>query len=178
MRIGGLDISLTGTGVAVWTDEGGPARFETVARFGRKGKKGEGWHQRGDRIDALAQEVHGALQFLDLDFVLAESPAYSTAGGSTWDRAGAFWQIIGPITSARIPFVTATPQQLKMFATGKGTAEKGEVMAAMLRRFPEAAITDDNTSDAVVLAAMGAARHGLLEVPKYAQDVLVKVFGG
>jgi len=55
------------------------------------------------------------------------------------------------------PLIVA-PSQLKLFATGRGGADKTEVMNAVNQQWG-VALTDDNEADAVVLAQIARAVH-------------------
>lgn len=54
-----------------------------------------------------------------------------------------------------IPFVTATPQQLKRFATNNGSAGKEKVMRWVEKKWGLDVAGNDNLSDAAVLAKIG-----------------------
>jgi len=172
MRVVGLDISLTNTGVAIWQD----GVFAQSRKFGRKGKNDETIPQRRKRILTLADQVMEMTkpEFVALAFV--EQPAYSQAGGSTWDRAGIWWEIIGGLVDKGVPIVQVAPNTLKLFATGGGGASKAEMITAALRRHPEANVIDDNTADATHLAALyEAAIHNPGAYPKYAVETAQRI---
>ena len=54
------------------------------------------------------------------------------------------------------PVAEVAPALLKKYATGKGNAAKDEVLASVVRRYPQVDISGNDISDALVLAAMGA----------------------
>lgn len=147
----GLDLSLTGTGVAI-IDE-----HETVTRIVRsKGEKGATLADRSRRLDMLARRITYLVPIGAL--VVVEQPAYSQTGGSHHDRSGLWWLIVHELSNAGWDVAEVTPGGLKKYATGKGNAPKDAVLAAVVKRYPDIDITDNNVADAVVLAAMGA-RH-------------------
>jgi crossover junction endodeoxyribonuclease RuvC len=95
------------------------------------------------------------------DIVVIESPAYGSVTGHMHDRSGLWWLVCARLTANGIPVVEVTPQQLKMYALGKGGGAgtgKDAVLASVIRRYPTVDITSNDTADALVLAAMGA-RH-------------------
>lgn len=167
MRVAGLDISLTNTGVAIWQD----GVFGQSRKFGRKGKTDETIPQRRKRITHLADEVEEMVKPHFLGLALVEQPAYSQAGGSTWDRAGLWWEVIGRLTDVGVPIIQVAPNSLKLFATGGGGASKTEMIAAALRRHPTANVIDDNTADATHLVALYEASVAPELYPQYAVDV-------
>lgn len=159
MRIVGLDMSLTGTGVAVLerdelTGETMPPRTLTLKS---KGKAGDDLLTRGYRVDLLRQDVALAARYAT--FVIIEQPAFSQTGGSHHDRSGLWWLVVRDIQRLGIPVVEVAPTTLKKYVTGKGNASKMEVMAKMIRLMPQVEIANDNEADALALALMGARRY-------------------
>ncbi|SFN66904.1 hypothetical protein [Mycetocola miduiensis] len=144
----GLDLSLTGTGVAVIGEDG--IRTSLVTS---KGKADASLQQRSARLIDLCQQIadlipEGAL-------VVIEQPAYSQTGGSHHDRSGLWWLIVAYLHGIH-HVVEVAPGTVKKFATGKGNAGKDEMLAAAIKRYPGADVVNNNVADAVHLAAMGA----------------------
>ena len=163
-RIVGLDLSLTGTGVArIDTRDDWPLQVE-VTKVGskaparRKGDPPPSLGARSKRLRGLAGAIvnkcHGA------DLVVVEGPAYSKSDAGTWDRAGLWWLVIGRLTGAGLNVVEADPTTIKTYALGKGAGagtDKDAVLAAVIRRYlPVVEVPGNNEGDALVLAAMGA----------------------
>ena len=92
--------------------------------------------------------------------MVVEQPAYSQTGGSHHDRSGLWWLIVATLREWGFDVVEVTPGGVKKYATGKGNASKDQVLAAVVKRYPQADITDNNIADAWVLAAMGARALG------------------
>jgi crossover junction endodeoxyribonuclease RuvC len=144
----GLDLSLTGTGLAL-VDEGGIH----TSLIKSAGKKGDSLAKRAARLATLAAEIQAFIP--EGAHVVIEQPAYASGTGSMHDRSGLWWLIVGWLH----PFHNVTevaPGTLKKFATGKGTADKDEMLAAAIRRYPSAGAVNNNVADALHLAAMGA----------------------
>ncbi|MUL39602.1 hypothetical protein FZ103_00135 [Streptomonospora sp. PA3] len=167
-RVIGLDVSLTGTGIASslgWC--------ETV---GQAGLTGLPLAQRDLAIVHLARiilETTGAP-----DLAVIEAPAYSRSGGGSHERSGLWWRIVRHLLAQGVPVAEVTPNQRCLYATGKGSATKGAVVDAVARRWPQYATGgNDNACDAVVLAAMGADRlgHPTARVPVAHHAALDKV---
>ncbi|MCI2958205.1 hypothetical protein MN032_10900 [Agromyces atrinae] len=150
----GLDLSLTATGYASIRPQA-PTRVQTIKS---KGAKDATLAQRAERLHALSAEILGSS--LAADIVVIEQPAYNQTGGSHHDRSGLWWLV----TDALVPIVErvieVTPPTLKKYATGKGNASKDEVLAAVIRRYPDIEVTNNNEADALVLAAVGARLAG------------------
>lgn len=162
MRVAGVDLSLRSTGVAVadrpgddpWTD---PWKVDVnvVAPKTIRGLQRLRW------VTAeILELVHHA------DVVVIEGPAYNATPGQQGhhERAGLWWRVVDHLDALGHHVLVASPATLKMYATGKGKASKALVSAEVARRFPMvdvAQLATDDASDAVVLAALGAAHLGI-----------------
>lgn len=171
----GIDFSLTATGVCAITD--GDAECIKITS-----KKEEHWHEFPARVANIALEIEKWVGDQDPTVIL-ESPAFA-AKSSSLDRMFGGWWLLVDILATAIGYdapLLVTPTQLKRFAVGKGNAGKEEVMAAMIRRYPDVNITDNNTADATALAAIGAAAYGEpfnRELTKAQQEVVEAVRHG
>jgi crossover junction endodeoxyribonuclease RuvC len=159
VRVVGLDLSLTGSGVASLYDT--PSRAATCARIEEHGSKATtaDLEARGARLRAVATPVIGACSGADL--VVVEDLYMGSGTGGQLDRAGLFWIVVNSLTARSTPVALVTNNHLKMYALGKGGGkgtDKDYVLAAVVRRYPAVDVTSNNTADALVLAAMGA-RH-------------------
>lgn len=147
----GLDLSLTSTGVVIV--DGGVAVTRLVRSSGAKSAT---LTQRAVRIDRLASSIVAGVPFGAL--VVVEQPAYGQTTGSHHDRSGLWWLVTRALILGGWTVVEVTPGGLKKYATGKGNASKDTVLAAVVKRYLDIDVTDNNIADALVLAAMGA-RH-------------------
>lgn len=160
----GIDLSLTGTGVAVLE----PERVPRLTVIGSK-PIGPSVAERWSRLD---QQSDRLFEFIDpgcLDdghplpgvgeqgLVVVEQPAYSQTQGSQHDRAGLWWLVVGTLLDAGWRLCEVSPTALKKYATGKGSASKAEMMARTAQEWPGTTFESDNDSDALWLAAMGRA---------------------
>lgn len=143
----GLDLSLTGTGVA--TADGDSLIAQTVAS---KGSKDDSLSKRAHRLRSLHQRIVDNVP--DGAYVAIETPAYNQTGGKHHDRSGLWWLVVDDLHRRGISIVEFSTTTVKRYATGNGGASKMEVMAATIRRHPDIEIRNDNESDAVVLAQM------------------------
>lgn len=161
LHVIGLDLSLVSTGIA-----------------------GNGWADRirpGDRrdVERLHYIRHAVLEHISPndDLVVIEGPSYGSTGQGQHERAGLWWLIVYALSRRDQAVAVATPGQLKKYATGRGGADKDEVLAAAVRRFPNVNITKNDEADAYWLCAMGhdLLGHPLADMPKLNREALAKV---
>lgn len=143
LRIAGLDVSLTGTGIAT------TAGTTTITT---KGKRADSLVQRHRRFQGITRRLFDELGTCDLAVV--EAPAYGAPGGSTWDRGGLWWLIIDGLLDREIPVALVSPRSRAKYAAGNGNAGKAAVMRAVQQTYG-VLTSDDNQSDALCLRAMG-----------------------
>jgi len=160
MRVAGLDLSMTSTGIAIVCK--GAIQLERVRS--KPARTPATLEDRHRRIELIGDTV---LAHLISDFdpdgwpdlVAVEQPAYSKTMGSMHDRSGLWWDIVGRLHKLRLPVVEVPPNTLKLYVTGKGNAEKELMVATTIRRFPDVPTDIGNDqADALGLASM-AARH-------------------
>lgn len=165
-RAVGIDLSLTGTGLAAITTTGTGLILD-VLTVKSSGHNGDILRQRRERIYQIAARV---AQFAaDADAVVLEAPAYSKNVGSMWDRAGLWWSVVDLLMLEPVDIAVAPPTVVKKFAAGKGNADKTAVAGGMVRLWGEQCkASNDNEYDALALATMGAQRLELAGVPSRA----------
>lgn len=159
----GLDLSLTGTGVASslgWCELVGDAGITTLRHT-----------ERIPALDGLRDRIVDLVG--DPELVVVEEVAFSRTGGGAAERAWLWFDVIGRLIRRQVPVAVVITGTLKRYATGvgvrKGANTKGAVIDAVARRWP--AFTtggNDNLCDAVTLCAMGADHlgHPLAPMPK------------
>lgn len=150
----GLDLSLTAAGWAVVRETGIECGLVKST-----GKRGDSLEQRFDRLKGLLGSLQ--LPIHEDTVVVIEQPSYASVGGSHHDRSGLWWMVVNYYLELGYRVAEVPPATLKKFATGKGNAGKDEMLAAAIRRYPDAAVANNNTADAVHLAAMGSRWRGL-----------------
>ena len=82
-RVAGIDVSLTGTGVATL---GGTTLITST------GRRKDSIAQRRTRIKGIADQV--LIEIGTVDLAVIEGPSHHSVGGSVWDRAGLWWRIV------------------------------------------------------------------------------------
>jgi crossover junction endodeoxyribonuclease RuvC len=168
VKVTGLDLSLTGSGVATVETVSLPGypvptvprdtTRTSLAEYGSKATTPD-LSARGERLRGLATKICYAMEGSDL--LLVEDLYMGSGTGGQLDRAGLWWLVVATATAWGIPVVAVTNNHLKMYALGRGAGkgtDKDYVLAAVVRRYPGAPVQSNNTADALVLAAMGA-RH-------------------
>lgn len=162
MKVVGLDLSLTSTGVAVITD--GEVTLQRIRSTGRKDASLDDRHMRLHNLRLDICLVAGMA-----DLVVVEGPSYGQhRQGGQHDRAGLWWLVVDWLRNGQDepgggwdrPLAEVPPATRAKYATGKGNAAKDHVLASVVRRYPTVTVDGNDTADALVLAAMGARRLG------------------
>lgn len=164
MKVAGLDLSLSATGVAA-TD--GVVRVLTSKLRGPA------------RLQELLDEIYVALAVGSScdhtrrpEIVGIEGYAYGK--GNQAHQIGELGGVVRLMLYEHgIPYVEIPPAKIKMYATGRGNAGKSEVLKAAWKRLGYEG-TDDNEADALWVRALLLARLGepLVELPKTHQRAL------
>lgn len=146
----GLDLSLTGTGIATRTGT------LTVKPGDLRGLS---------RLAYIRGYVCGAVDGCTL--VAVEGPAYSRAlGAGHHEAAGLWWMVASDLTTAGLRVIVVPPSVLKKYATGRGNATKADMRVALLTR-TGFDLRDDNQVDATWLRYLGLdyLGHPVLKLP-------------
>ena len=148
----GLDTSLTSTGgaKAVGGALGGDPWLFTI-QSKRKGLP---------RLDSQLARIGQAVRETDPDLVVLEGPSLHSSGAYWHENAGLWWAVRRALWPEGRPCAVITPATLKKWATGKGNADKLAMCLEAARRFGIFDL-DDNSADALWLAAAGLERFGL-----------------
>jgi Holliday junction resolvasome RuvABC endonuclease subunit len=173
VSIYGIDPSLASTGLAYISDWYTPVT--SVIRT--KGKRADGLVERDGRIMHLRAAVLGwkpnGESARSAKLIVIEGPSHGSRGGSPWDRAGLWWNIVHDVSADRVAVVP--PPTRAKWATGNGRADKAAVAVVAARLCPDAELPSSDAADALVLALMGAHALGLrpdLET-KYRHEALL-----
>ena len=147
MPVVGIDPSLTGTGIAT------PSRLKIL------GSEPRDLDLRG-RCDRLARLADTILLMVAEDvaprtaLIVIEQPAYSKTNYQH-ERSGLWWMIVDRLLDVGHLVCEVSPSARAKYATGNGRAGKDVVLAAVVRRYPDQDVRDNNTADALILRAMG-----------------------
>ncbi len=159
----GVDLSLTGTGIATTSGE------RTVRT------NAADWIElrlstiRDAVLDSTFTDGIGFVDLVILEDFVTRSPAASTLGM-------VHGVVRVALVEAGVPFVLVPPATLKKYVTGKGNATKPDMRMAVYQRFG-LDLADDNQVDAFGLRAMGldAYGHGLGVLPVAQRASLDKI---
>jgi Holliday junction resolvasome RuvABC endonuclease subunit len=161
MRIMGLDLSMSATGVAF--PDGSTAVIKP---------RGEG----DARLLSIERQANAAVRLARPDLAVVEQfgGEFKGAAARAIPMVHATFRLV--LMRAGIPYVLLTPQTLKTFATGRHTADKTAMTLAAFKRM-DREFTDDNECDAAWLRAAGLYAYGepVVDLPKAHTDVLRKV---
>ncbi|WP_236747197.1 RuvC family protein, partial [Mycobacteroides abscessus] len=166
MNVVGLDLSLTGSGIAA-IDPHTRELATAVHSSAPPADDNLTCHTRRHRtlVDGIVRQVLAC----DPVLVVVEGLQFSVkAKDSSLTRRGfLWWAVIEALCDAGVPVLEVSPSQIKKFATGKGNASKAEVVAAYAVAWPNAAHTRgvEDRADASFAAALGAAWLGLTGLP-------------
>lgn len=174
MRVIGIDPSLTGTGVAYVDTVERTAMLQTIIT---KSLGDQSVRARLDRIEKISKQIFSGAH---VDLVVIEAPALNSRLGKQHDRSGLWWSIVtwAIRNEAPVPVVEVSPMARSKYASGKGNASKSTVMAAVIKRYLDLTIADDNQADALALASIGCRLLGEPfedSMPKVNLDALDKI---
>jgi Holliday junction resolvasome RuvABC endonuclease subunit len=168
-RVLGLDLSLTGTGIARIGGDG--VELLTTVRPGKR--------TGHERLDCIMTTIYDAQRQQSLDLVVIEGPSYGSQGGQRGhhERAGLWWLVTQGMWAIGRPCAVVAPKARAKYATGNGNGNKAAVLAAVRERYGHLAeVHNDNEADALALAAMGVDYlHGdIPAVPAVNRNALIK----
>lgn len=169
-QIVGVDLSLTGTGVAVIAERSGDKPHAVgVQEFNTKlvctgpvnpktNKPSEVLRDRVARSREIAGDVWHFARSADL--VVIEGLFTGKTAGKLIDRAATWMRVVDRCVAADIPIAVVSPTALKLPIAGAGGASKTEMISALIRLYPSVALKTDNEVDALACAHLGAVALG------------------
>ena len=155
----GLDLSLTGTGVATLGLNTGHTHLALVASGP---VAGDGLAPVIDRLsfllNGIARETPSGRAL-----VVVEAPSHGSRNGKAHERAGLWWRTVTYLHGRGHLIAQASPRTRSKYAAGhRPVAKHGsgpnkrEVVAALAAEHPHLNLANDNVADAFALACMGA----------------------
>lgn len=166
MLIIGIDLSLTGTGLACLED-GILIKTQLV----KSELEGKGLLDRMSRIKKILDEISAFInQYYDA--TKSVETLFVTEGYSFASRAGMafslgelggiirYWMATTVECDKKCSVLEVPPTQLKKFITGKGNADKNIVIKEIYKNY-KVDIDNDNEADAFALAYMGWVYHNI-----------------
>lgn len=167
----GLDLSLTSTGIAALATypsaavrAPGDIAPILLRSVGEDGKKADSYQVRSRRVRRQCAAIMRILDgyLLDTALVVIEGPIY--AGKmlpSYFDRAILFGGVFGALDARGIPIAVVPSTTGHQFVTGKGHAQKADIVAEVRKWWPVVRVNNDDEADALGYAVMGAMHLGL-----------------
>jgi crossover junction endodeoxyribonuclease RuvC len=154
----GLDLSLVGTGVVV-INNGLIVRQDLI-----KSKPiGSLAIDELRRILRIVRQIEEVVIEFNPNIVVIENLAFMARNTTALTQLAGLNYFVRDIAFRnKIPFVLCAPTTLKKFATGKGNCPKDNIMMEVYKRW-HVTITNNNISDAFILAKMGQALLGKVE---------------
>ncbi|MEV4846115.1 crossover junction endodeoxyribonuclease RuvC [Micromonospora matsumotoense] len=160
LRMVALDLSLAATGLAATHDHHGQpgllARTVHTARTARGATDMD--HAR---VDAVLRDVAAATKCRPHLVVVEWLPSYDGKGATSLRLAELHGVIKHWLHHQRIAYVDVHPPEVKIWATGNGNANKGQVLEAVTATYGRLVHVDGHDqADAVSLLSMGMAAYG------------------
>jgi crossover junction endodeoxyribonuclease RuvC len=177
VRVAGLDISMSSTGLAIIDDtEVVPISTRRITSEPVKRPDGlaPSLQDRQIRLRSVEDRIMVRLGMCPPgtrgisklpDLVLVEGPSLGSFGGQmTHESAGNWHRIVARLFDLGIPVAEVSPSQVTQYATGSGSTQgktkvtKEMVISAVQAAYGDvgAAITQNDEADALVLAAIAA----------------------
>lgn len=170
MKVAGLDLSLTCTGIAICIDTSRGTKMVTDT-ITSKGKRAASLVDRHARLTELGNGIVHHASVCDLAVI--EAPLAMYKGGSPIDRHALWWFVVGGLIRREVPVATVNVSSLKLAIAGKGGADKAALAVALMRLWPDVDVTSSDVSDAAGLAHLGAVWLGM-DVPVLERHRTVK----
>lgn len=155
----GIDLSLTSTGLARVSDAGDV----TTTLATSTGKTKDTLLQRFIRQTKLTDAVLDFVKEGGLpDVVIIEGLfAAGQVGGMQLDRFGLWWRVVGSLLIWEVPVYVVTASQGKKFLAGSGKADKGSMVRAAGKLWPDwepsTPHSSEDEADAIAMASVGLA---------------------
>jgi Holliday junction resolvasome RuvABC endonuclease subunit len=154
----GLDLSLVRTGVAFWQD--GQMATWSVGHGTDSGKSYPARNRRiVSQLTAVVRTIRRAPESEPITLAVIEGPIlHGPQNGAFFDRAGLWHGVYSQLMAWKVPTAVVNNATLKVFATGKGNADKAMMLHAAREYWPRVGNHDE--ADAAMLAGMGLAKAG------------------
>lgn len=152
MIIAGIDLSLTGTGIAeIEADDGGLRRVRTHTI--RSKAENTTMKARLDRLHYIRDEITRFLQPGEL--AVLEGPSLMSMTGQRHERSGLWWMVAQELLFRGYAVVEVAPTVRAKYACGRGNGSKRDVLDAVRGEWSQVEVANDNEADALTLAAIG-----------------------
>ena len=160
LRMVSLDLSLAGTGIAATHDHHGRAGL--LARTVATARTAHGTTDMDHaRINRVLSDVAAAVKCMPHLVVIEWLPLFDGKGATTLRLAELHGVVKHWLHVKGHRYVDVHPPEVKTWATGKGNANKTQVLEAITATYGRLVHVDDhNAADAVSLLTMALAAYG------------------
>jgi len=154
MRIMGLDLSLSGTGLAVLDEHLEPVHLERISTTTKDGSTVE-------RSDYIATIIGERVEKFHPECIVIEEYAFSKSGSKLGELGGIVKRQLWITTGVSECWITAASTSVKKLVTGSGHASKEDMIAEVnaqlnLTMFDRKVSHDNNVCDALGLCLWAA----------------------
>lgn len=165
LRLVSLDLSLAATGIAATHDHHGRAGL--LARTVHTARTAHGATDMDHtRVNAVLADVAAAVRCRPHLVVIEWLPQFDGKGATTLRLAELHGVVKHWLHVKGVRYVDVHPPEVKIWATGKGNANKTAVVERITADYGRLVhIADDNVADAVALLSLGLAAYGHQLVP-------------
>lgn len=163
MRVVGLDLSVTSTGLVILDSRGGENPSVVVDRLVKPAKS---YGSEMPRAMKLADDIETVVVAHSPDLAVIEGYAFGASHGlAVLVELGTL--VRRSLITLQVPYIVVPPPTLKKFATGKGNAQKDLMLKEVFRRWAYDTPSND-LADAYWLAIYGLGAFN--EVPLLARE--------
>lgn len=141
---------------------------------------GDDVRARCERYRSIVQPTVAAVHAHVVSLVVIEGYSFGSAGGKVSGHAHDRAELGGVLRNQLVDYcrvVEVAPTTLKKFATGKGNADKAEVVSALSRRYGRTFKSDD-AADAFALMQIGLCLTGDFDPETRAQQEVIAMLCG
>lgn len=167
-QFGGLDLSLTSTGMAVAAV--GPSGLVVETKLATSSappkKQSQDLLLRFERQTNLVADI---IDFVGACDVVVVEGLFSSGqvGGAQIDRSGLWWRTVGALLMRGVHVHAVSPTAAKKFFTGAGNADKGTMVRRATKLYPDwepsTATSSEDEADALALLTVGLAAYDQAE---------------
>jgi len=151
MKILGLDLSLTGSGVVLLNED----NIELELLIKSKPPEEKNNLSEIERISKIKDKIISVIKEHKPDLVSIEGMAFMVRNATSLTQLSFLnYSIREYLWKNNIKFLIVSPKSLKKFITGNGNADKEEMMMTLFSKY-HIVTTDDNISDACALGIVG-----------------------
>jgi crossover junction endodeoxyribonuclease RuvC len=174
----GCDPSLAGFAYSIAVENGNG--LDEHEQLIKTKPSGDDVRARVERYRSIAEPTVAAARAHGVALFVIEGYSFGSAGGKVSGHAHDRAELGGILRNAMVDVcrvVEVAPTTLKKYATGKGNADKAEVISALSRRYGRTFKSDD-AADAYALMQIGLCLSGVVAPETRAQAEVIAMLCG